>query len=379
MRSTAQAGIRNFATQRLNPGPHFPAAMDARRRDTILVLLASILWGTSFPGSKLTVGIVDPLFLTFARTALGALLGLAVLAATRRLDLQVFRQPLVWVLGAINAVGFELQNEGILLTTASKTALLVNVNVVIIPLLMVLFFREAMTRLKVTGILIGAIGVVVVATKFDPASLAGGQFAGDVLVFVAGVVWAFYVVGAKRMVDRGGDYVALTAGILATTAVLAAIPLFFVGWPLPTNGSGWLGIAYLGLVPTFTPLMLYVASMRTISPTISGILILLEVVVAAILSFVFLQDALSAYTLVGGAMILLGAFVVTRGEAGMPQPVTGGLAPVPHDTVVAGFQNPPPPLRVPAGPSPGRIFSRWGGGGADPPEKTRPQARARNP
>src|SRR2546422_36888 len=230
MRSTAQAGIRNFATQRLNPGPHFPAAMDARRRDTILVLLASILWGTSFPGSKLTVGIVDPLFLTFARTALGALLGLAVLAATRRLDLQVFRQPLVWVLGAINAVGFELQNEGILLTTASKTALLVNVNVVIIPLLMVLFFREAMTRLKVTGILIGALGVVVVATKFDPASLAGGQFAGDVLVFVAGVVWAFYVVGAKRMVDRGGDYVALTAGILATTAVLAAIPLFFVGW-----------------------------------------------------------------------------------------------------------------------------------------------------
>src|SRR5437899_58598 len=136
-------------------GVVFAAAMHARRRDTILVLLASILWGTSFPGSKLTVGIVDPLFLTFARTALGALLGLAVLAATRRLDLQVFRQPLVWVLGAINAVGFELQNEGILLTTAAKTALLVNVHVGIIPVLMVLFFREAMTRLKITGILIG--------------------------------------------------------------------------------------------------------------------------------------------------------------------------------------------------------------------------------
>src|SRR3989441_4119319 len=331
MRSTAQAGIRNFATQRLNPGPHFPAAMDARRRDTILVLLASILWGTSFPGSKLTVGIVDPLFLTFARTALGALLGLAVLAATRRLDLQVFRQPLVWVLGAINAVGFELQNEGILLTTASKTALLVNVNVVIIPVLMVAFVRERMTRLKVAGILVGTFGVVVVATKLDPASLGGGQFAGDVLVFVAGVVWAFYVVGAKRMVDRGEDYVALTAGILATTALLAAVPLFFVGWPLPTNGSGWLGIAYLGLVPTFTPLVLYVASMRTISPTISGLLILLEVVVAAVLSFLFLRDPLGPYTLAGGALILLGAYVVTRGEQSMPEPAPGGPASVPSD------------------------------------------------
>src|SRR3989454_6811214 len=352
--------------------------MKARDRDVLLILLASILWGTSFPGSKLTVGSVDPFFLTFARMALGALLGLAVLAATRRFDLRMFREPLVWVLGAINAVGFELQNEGILLTTATKTALLVNVNVVIIPVLMVLFFREAMTRLKGTGILIGTLGVVVVATKFDPATLAGGQFAGDLFVFVAGVVWAFYVVGAKRMVDRGGDYVALTAGILATTAVLAVIPLFFVGWPLPTNGSGWLGIAYLGLVPTFTPLMLYVASMRTISPTISGILILLEVVVAAILSFVFLQDALSAYTLVGGAMILLGAFVVTRGEAGMPQPPTSGLAPGPQDSVVAGSRKPPPPHRGPAGPEAGRIFSVWWGGRRTPPATTRPEGPPRH-
>src|SRR5256712_8076165 len=315
----------------------------SRSREYSLVLLASVLWGTSFPGSKLTVGTVDPLFLTFARMAIGALLGMAVLAALRRLDFRVFREPLVWILGAINAIGFELQNEGILLTTASKTALLVNVNVVIIPALMVLFFREAMTRAKVVGILIGTFGVVVVATKLDPASLSGGQFVGDVLVFVAGVVWAFYVVGAKRMVDRGGDYVALTAGILATTAVLAVIPLFFVGWPLPTNGSGWLGIAYLGLVPTFTPLMLYVASMRTISPTISGILILLEVVVAAILSFVFLRDPLGVYTLAGGGLVSFRAYVVTRGEQSMPQPAPGGLASVPSDATSAGSESRPPP------------------------------------
>src|SRR2546430_3086717 len=306
-------------------------AVKPRDRDVIVILFASILWGTSFRGSTLTLGTVDPLLLNFARMAIGAVLGLTVLAATRRLHLEVFRQPLVWVLGAINAVGFELQNEGIFLTTASKTALLVNVNVVIIPVLMVAFFRERMTRLKVAGILVGTFGVVVVATKFDPASLAGGQFAGDVLVFVAGVGWAFYVVGAKKMVDRGEDYVALTAGILATTALLAAIPLFFVGWPLPTNGSGWLGVAYLGLVPTFTPLMLYVASMRTISPTTSGLLILLEVVVAAVLSFLFLRDPLGAHTLVGGALILFGAYVVTRGEQSMPQPAPGGLASVPSD------------------------------------------------
>jgi len=310
--------------------------MGSRRRDYALILFASVLWGTSFPGSKLTVGTVDPLFLTFARLALGGTLGIGVLAALHRLDLRLFREPIVWLLGGVNAVGFELQNAGILLTTASKTALLVNVNVVFIAILMVIFFREAMSRTKVLGILIGVFGVVVLATKLDPSTLGGGQFEGDLLVFIAGVVWAFYVIGTKKRVDRGGDYIALTAGILATGAMVAAVPLFFVGWPLPANNTGWLGIFYLGLVPTFGPLMLYVASMRTISPTISALLILLEVVVAAILSFLMFHDPIDATTLAGGALILVGAYVVSRGDKAIPEPAAGGLAPVPQDTAIPG-------------------------------------------
>src|SRR5205807_284594 len=222
----------------------------SRSRDYGLILLASVLWGTSFPGSKLTVGTVDPLFLTFARLALGAALGIVVLAALRRLDLRIFREPIVWALGAVNALGFALQNEGIFLTTASKTALLVNVDV------------------------------------------------------------------------------ALTAAILVTSAIFATLPLFIIGWPWPASTTGWIGIFYLGLVPTFVPLMLYVASMRTISPTISALLILLEVVVAAILSCLLLRDSLDAFTFAGRALILLGASVVTRGVKSLAEPAAAGLAPV---------------------------------------------------
>jgi len=308
----------------------------SKARDYGLILLASVIWGTSFPGSKLTVGTVDPLFLTFARMALGAALGMVVLAALRRLDVRIFREPVVWALGAVNALGFDLQNEGIVLTTASKTALLVNVNVVFIAILMVLFFREAVTRSKIAGILIGVLGVLVLATKLDPNSLTGGQFAGDVLVFVAGLVWAVYVAGVKWRVDRGGDFVALAAAILVTSAAFAVLPLVVVARPLPTSTTGWLGILYLGLVPTFAPLLLYVASMRTVSPTISALLILLEVVVAAILSFLLLRDYLDAFTLAGGALILFGAYVATRGEKGLPEAAAMGQALGSSDTALPG-------------------------------------------
>lgn len=312
------------------PEGRLAATMADQRRDYALILFASVLWGTSFPGSKLTVGTVDPLFLTFARLALGALLGLGVSVGLGRLHWNVFREPIVWALGGINAVGFVLQNEGILLTTASKTALLVNVNVVFIAVLMVLFFREKMTRAKLAGILIGVAGVVVLATKLDPTSLVGGQFEGDLLVFGAGIVWAVYVAGMKKRADEGGDYVGLTAAILAVSAVVAAAPVAIVGWPLPTSETGWLGVLYLGLVPTFAPLMLYVGSLRTISPTISALLILLEVVVASILSFLMFQDPFDAFTLAGGALILIGAYTVARGEPGGSTLAAGGLSPIPE-------------------------------------------------
>ncbi len=310
------------------------AGMAPRTRDFTFILLASVFWGTSFPGSKLVVGEVDPLFLTPSRIGIGAVLGFAVVAAMNRLDLRVFRNPYVWVLGALNAIGFDLQNVGIFYTTASKTALLVNVNVVFIAILMAVLFRERVTGHRVGGILLGVFGVVVLATRLDPGFLAGGEFRGDLLVFLSGLVWSFYVVGAKEMVDRGGDYLALVAAILAVTALFATVPLFFIGLPTPSSGTAWAGIVYLGLVPTFLPLLLYVYSMRTISPTISALLILLEVVVASILSFAFLQDPISLFTLLGGAMILGGAYIVTLGEKEMPEPAAAGLAPVPPDTAV---------------------------------------------
>ena len=316
------------------------ARVASLRRDYGVVILAAVLWGTSFPGSELTVGAVDPLFLTFARLGIGGLLGFAVLSLLGRFDARVFRSPYVWVLGALNAIAFDLQNSGIALTTASKTSLLVNVNVVFIAILMSLVFKERMTGPKVLGIVVGVGGVVLLATRLDPSSLAGGEFRGDVLVFLSGLVWAFFVIGTKEMVDLGGDYVAEVTAVLAVTSLYAAIPLFFLGTPLPATTEGWLGIAYLGLVPTFTPMILYASSMRTISPTISALLILLEVILASVLSFLFLGDLISVYTLAGGALILFGAWIVARGQKEIPEPGAAGLAPVPADTVL------PPPERL---------------------------------
>jgi drug/metabolite transporter (DMT)-like permease len=314
----------------------FRAGVDARRRNYVFVILASVFWGTAFPGTKLIVGSVDPLFITMARLGIGALLGFAVLAGMHRLRWSFLREPWVWALGLVNSLAFNLQNVGLAYTTASKTALLVNVNIVFIAILMVVIYKEAVTVRRSTGVILGLLGVIVLATKLNPATLTGGDFIGDVLVFFAGVMWAFYVMGLKKMVDRGGDYIALVTMILATTALFSAIPLVFVSGRWPSDALSWTAIVYLGLIPTFLPMFLYTLSLRTISPTVSSLLVLLEIVVATLLSVAMFGDVLDAFTLAGGALILVGTYVVARGEKELPELGGGGLAPVPANTPLPG-------------------------------------------
>ncbi len=314
--------------------------MDPRRRDYAFVILASVFWGTAFPGTKLIVGSVSPFVITMARLAIGALLGFIVLALMHRLRWSFLREPRVWALGLMNALAFNLQNVGLVYTTASKTALLANVNIVFIAILMVVVYKEKATLHRAAGIALGLLGVVVLATKLNPAALSGGDFLGDGLVFFAGVVWAFYVVGLKHMVDRGGDYLALVTMIIATTAAWSVLPIPFVtgGWPSDT--VSWAGIAYLGLIPTFLPMLLYTLSLRTISPTVSSLLVLLEIVVATLLSVAMFGEHLDASTLVGGALILLGTYLVVQGEKELPEPGAGGLAPVPSRAMVSRGEAP---------------------------------------
>lgn len=330
--NNGRVGVRWRATpqapeERLKPTRTFAAPMDARRRDYAFVVLASIFWGTAFPGTKLIVGDVDPLVITAARLGIGAVMGFAFLAAMHRLRWSFLREPWVWGLGLVNSLAFNLQNVGLAYTTASKTALLANVNIVFIAILMVVVYKEKATATRGAGIALGLLGVVVLATKLNPASLTGGDFLGDVLVFFAGVMWAFYVVGLKHMVDRGGDYLALVTMIIAATALWSVVPLAFVtgGWPADT--LSWAGIAYLGLIPTFLPMFLYTLSLRTISPTVSSLLVLLEIVVATLLSVAMFGEVLDAFTLAGGALIVLGTYVVARGEKEVPAP--GAVGPTP--------------------------------------------------
>jgi len=290
--------------------------MDRRTSSVILIVVSALIWGSSFPVIKVTLGGAQDTFsfsfiMSFVRLSIAAMFGLAILLATRRFKVGLFRHPVVWILGFLNAVSFILQHAGLAFTTASKTSLLVNFNVVFVTGLSYIFFRERLGPRKIAGVLLGVGGVVVLETGLDISFLQHGEIIGDIMVFSAGFTWALYVLFTKRAVDTNFNYLDLSIAVIITTVPFLIFPLPFVNSTQPIAAASWGGILFLGLVTTLPPLIMWSRALKNVTATVSSILLLFEVLFAVLLSVVAIGETFLVIYVFGGAMILAGGILAT--------------------------------------------------------------------
>jgi len=283
-----------------------------------LTVFASLLWGTSFPGTKWGLGFVgNDIFFLWLRFVVAAAVTLSVVLYLRKVSLSIFRNPLIWLVGAFNAAGFIMQYVGLTITTASKTSLLVDINVVGVAIVSYFVFRERLGRLQVTGILVGCMGILLLTLNedlvFDPA-----QILGDIIVFGAGWCWVFFIVLNKKLLDKHTG-VELSSAAIATCMVWLALPtgyLYLTGADFSVEAPGWAAIVYLGLACTSAAMLLWALGLEGVSATASATIMLVEVLTALLLSFTLLGETFSPAAAVGAVLVLAAIYMVAATGSG---------------------------------------------------------------
>ena len=183
----------------------------------VVLVISSILWGSSFVSIKIGLEYVNPYDFAFLRLAVASAIMVSALVIRGGMRLSVLKEGSVWILGLLNGFAFSLQYLGLLYTTAGKTALLVNLNVVIVALLSWRMFGERIGSSKILGVALGVIGAAMIATNGDLSTLMQGEIIGDVLVFSAGLVWAFFIVLLKRILSQSErNVIELSAVVMLT-------------------------------------------------------------------------------------------------------------------------------------------------------------------
>lgn len=296
----------------------------ARAAAVLEGLFAVLVWGASFIATKVALVDASPVTVVWLRFAMGvAVLGVA--AAVRRQSAVVPARelPTFALLGLIGITFHQwLQSNALVTSQASTSGWIVASTPVFMAMLGRLVLGEKLSWPRVAGIALAALGVLLVVSKDDPATLLAGKFGapGDVLILLSAPNWAVFSVlsrGAlrKHPATRMMFYV-MTIGWLFTSVLLFSGPgLSEIGRITP---RGWAALAFLGIACSGLAYMAWYDALQHMPASQVGALLYLEPLVAMTVAAVVLSERILLSTLVGGAVILLGVWLVNRapGETG---------------------------------------------------------------
>jgi drug/metabolite transporter (DMT)-like permease len=287
-----------------------------------LLLLTPLIWGLTFPATKLAVARMPVWsFMAWSR-GLGLLAVLAMLPFLRRSSVGPSHRlvgalgPAV-VLGTLMFVGYLLQTEGQARTTATNTGFITGLYVVFAPLLAAVLFRQTIPRPAWLGLVVSVAGLVLLSvTSLDSFRI----HSGDLLVFAGALVWAGHIVAVGRLSPRYPAWT-LSVGQLAVATVLHAV-LALAGpglRPAAALASNvWPLLILTGVLGSGVAFTIQVVAQRTIGATRAVILLAGESLVAAAAAAVWLGERLSPHQWLGAALVL-GAMAYSELSARRPE------------------------------------------------------------
>jgi drug/metabolite transporter (DMT)-like permease len=275
------------------------------------LIISSFIWGTSFAVSKIALDHVDPFYLALIRFVIGAELLMIVALLLKRFDLSVFKDPIIWLIGLLNAAGQFLQNLGMTQTSATNTVLLVDINVVFVALIAAVVLKESLTRYTFYGLGLGLIGVMVISTGGDFKQVMNSDFMGNLIVFLGGVIWAFYIVYQKLSIVKHSDVYMTSAGAITTTAIFGVPIGLFLSGSTGIDMGGVIAVLYLGSLCTAGAFLFYIAGLKGKGATDSSIILLLEIVFAMLFAFILLSEIPTIFTAIGGLLIVIAIVTIS--------------------------------------------------------------------
>ncbi len=298
------------------------STMSSQKRDITFLVLAGILWGTSFPAITYGLQYTTPVLFLLLRFLFASIIaGILFPSSVKR----VLTSKDMVIVGLLNAIAYLLQFVGQQWVPAGQSALLVNSYSILVPFFAYFMIRERLTIEKILAAIIGLLGVGFITNQDSGGvSATKAQYVlGVITIFLAGTIWALYVVFTKRMqilYPRENSYASHTSEIsqdvfvasMFYTVFLATGVLVFSNEPLTFPLQAIVAAIYLAIFCSTIPLLLYLGSLENIDAGISAIILLLEVLVAFIISAFYFEEQVILRQIFGATLILIGIFLAIR-------------------------------------------------------------------
>lgn len=289
-----------------------------RLRPTLSALFAVIIWGGTFVATKVALGEVSPVTIVWIRFGIGVIvLGLAVLV--RKQFALPARSDLPWLilLGFIGVTFHQwLQATGLQTARATTAAWIVATIPVFTALLGWLVLKEKISWLGAVGILIAALGVTLIVSNGNFRALITGEGGtlGDILILISSLNWAVYTILSRRELARH-PAARMMLYVMSFGWLFTCLWIFGPGPGLSElprlTTSGWTAILILGIFGSGLAYIAWYDALQAIPATQLGVFINIEPLVTMLFAPI-IGETFSPLSLIGGAIIILGVWLVNR-------------------------------------------------------------------
>lgn len=294
------------------------------------MLLATIMWGAMAPIAKgvLEEGVLDGLSLSVVRIGGGTLLFLlfSLLPKNFTGDRKVERKDyLTLFLASVIMIS---ANQGLFIigieyTSPVDTSVMCTLTPVFTLILAALFIGQCLTLLKVTGIILGLTGAMIMAFSNTSEEIAINPLLGNTLCMLAQICAAVYYVFFLKIIHKYPPFTIMKWMFLFSTLSYVPFMLLF-SQPIDLmslSGSSILSILYIIIFPTFLAYLIIPFAQRMLKPTVVSSYAYLQPVVSALLSFIMGLAIFGWNRIIATSLIFLGVYMVSFSMSRKPHAI----------------------------------------------------------
>lgn len=278
----------------------------------LLLLLATLAWGTSFFILKETISKVNELYVLALRfLSSGILLSLIFFSKIKKADKKTLLHG--FILGVILVFAYVIQTRGLYFTTPSRNAFLTSAYCVMVPFIAWLLNKNAPKIYNVLAAVLCIVGIGLVAFSGEKET-GSNILLGDGLTLVGAIFYALQIIFIAKYQERGDDTgVLLTFEVLTVGVVCSILSLIF---ELPKGVSGYvlnleqiLKIGYLALACTLGAQMAQIFGQKFTTENQASLILSLEAVFGTLFSVILGDEKMTVGLVVGFVIIFIAMMI----------------------------------------------------------------------
>ncbi|MFP4517081.1 MAG: DMT family transporter [Desulfovibrionales bacterium] len=282
-------------------------------KSNALLFLAAAIWGSTFVAQRMGMDTIGPFTYTGVRFTIGtvSLLPLLLIQGRRKkalpMEMELRGKSAFWGICAAGTAlfaGINLQQIGLLTTTAGNAGFITGLYMVFVPFLG--FFVGLRPG---RGDLVGA--AIALSGLYFLSIAAGFRITpGDLFVLAGAVGWAVHVLVLARLSPRMNS-IHLAMGQFAFCAIMSLlIALFFENPTIEGILHESMPLLYGGIMSVGVAFTIQVFAQRHSPPTHTAVIMSLEAVFAALSGWLILNEILTGRQVLGAMLMLTGMLVI---------------------------------------------------------------------